>query len=86
MAGDVFLLDPQSSSDSILHALRALRARPDVHFPVAKFRQRRRRLHRRVRQQRRVIFRFDDLAALSKLRVHIADVAENLPRFPRRCL
>ena len=62
-----------------------LRRRPSLHFSVAIVGQRRRRLHRRVRQQGRVILRFHDLPALRKRRIHVANFPHHFSRLPR-CL
>src|ERR1019366_5102774 len=48
------------------------------------FRDRDRRLHRSMREVRSVILSLDDLAALGKFRVDIANVANDFTRLPSR--
>src|SRR5260370_18442005 len=66
--------------------LRALRRRPHFGFAVAVRCHRGWWLHRCLRQQRRIAFRFDDFSALREGLIHIAVLAHNLPRLPRRFL
>ena len=68
VAGDVFRLDAQGLRDGILHGLRILRGRPELHFAVLEFGDRDGRLHGRVRQMRHVVFGFVDFARLSRTR------------------
>ena len=63
VAGDVLLVDAQRRRHRFLHRLRILRRRPDRDLAVLEFGHRRRRLHRGVRRQRRVVGRLEHLAA-----------------------
>ena len=83
VTGDVLLVDAHRGGHRLLHRLRILRRRPDGDLAVAEFGDRRRRLHRRVRRQRRVVGGFEDLAAFGELRVDVAEIAEHLARLLR---
>ena len=86
MHGHVFLLQSQRLRDSIARALRTLRGRPHFCFAVAVYRQGSRRLHRGMRQQRRIILRLDDFSSLRKGVVHVAIFSDDLARLTRRFL
>ena len=86
MNGHIFLLQSQRLRDGIPRALGPLRRRPHFSFAVAVYRQRGRRLHRGMRQQRRVIFRLDDLSAICKCRLYVAVLTDHFACFPRRIL
>ncbi len=85
MHGHIFLLQSQRLRDGIPRALRALRRRPHFSLAVAVYRQRSRRFHRGMCQQRRIVFRLDDFSALRKGLIHVAVLSNNLPRLVR-CL
>ena len=76
VADDVLLVDAERRGHRVLHRLRILRRRPDRRLAVAEFGDRRRRLHRRVRRQRRVVGGLEHLAALGELGVDVAEIAE----------
>ena len=78
VAGDVLLVDAERLGHGLLHGLRILRRRPHRDLAVAELGHRRRRLHRRVRRQRRVVHRLEHLAALRELGVDVADVVRDL--------
>ncbi len=80
----IFFLRAHRLRDRIARAHRALRRHPCFHFSVAIHRQRRRRLHRSMRQQRRIIFRLYNLSALRKPLVHIPNFPDHFTRLPRR--
>ena len=83
---DVFLLRPHGCGDGIARAHGALRRRPSLYFSVAVNRQRRRRLHRSMRQQRRVILGFDDFSALRKRGVHVSYIPHDFSGLSRGLL
>ncbi len=75
---------PDRGGHRFLHRLRILRRRPDRDLAVEEFGDRRRRFHRRVRRQRRVVGGFEHLAAPGEFRVDVAEIAEDLARLLRR--
>ena len=80
----ILFLSPDSRGNRVACPHRTLRWSPHFHFAVTVNRESRRRFHRSMRQQRRIIFRFHNLPALRERRVHIADFAHHFARLPRR--
>ena len=73
----VFLLDAHRARHGVLHGLRILRAGPGDHLAVFEFGDGGQRFHGGVRQHGRVVGRFERLAALGELRVHVAQLARD---------
>src|SRR5258708_5575414 len=82
--GHILFLCAHCLRNRIPRALRILRWNPRFHFPIAINRQRRRRFHRSVRQQRRIIFRLNHLSVLCERFVYVPDFPDNFPWLPRR--
>ena len=79
-----FLSMPSASRHGVLRRLRILLRTPDGDLAVAEVRHCGGRLHRGVRQQRRVVRRLEYLAALGELGVDVADVPRHLTRLRHR--
>src|SRR5208337_5248792 len=84
MASDILFFNAKYTSNGFLYGLRALSRSPRQHFSVSILGDGDRRLHRSMREMRSIVFRLDDLAALGKFRVHVAQIAHHLPRLTRR--
>ena len=86
MDGDVFRRDAERLGHEIMRRLRALDASPDLHLAVGDARCGRRRLHRRMRQMRDVIFGLDLFGGAGHGRGGVAFMALDRAGLARRRL
>ena len=84
--GDVLLLQPEALREPRARRLRRLHAGPGLALAVLDAHQRRRRLHRRLREVRDVVLRLDALCGLCHRAIHVALLAHDLARPARRAL
>ena len=85
MTDYVFLLDAECVRHRVLNFLRILGGRPAGYFAILETGHGDGGFHGSMREERRIIFRLDNLPALGESCVHITDIACNFSGLTRSC-